>query len=123
VRKRDLAEVERLVAQPLCDVNCRDKEHNTPLHWAAVQGDAALLRALLGRRDLDVNRQTKQKQCARRVPPPKDEARFRPLPPTSLFPPTRGLRCPKLGAALGLIMRLQTPAGASSGQCQAPPPP
>ena len=40
VRKRQAEEVERLVAQPLCDVNCRDKEHNTPLHWAAVQASA-----------------------------------------------------------------------------------
>ena len=61
VRKRQQPEVERLVQEPLCDVNCRDKEHNTPLHWAAVQGDVPILRLLLGRRDLDVNRQTKQK--------------------------------------------------------------
>ena len=40
------------VQEPLCDVNCRDKEHNTPLHWAAAQGDAPALRLLLSRREI-----------------------------------------------------------------------
>ena len=64
MRKRQQPEVARLVQEPLCDVNCRDNEHNTPLHWAAAQGDAPVLRLLLGRRDLDVNRPTKQKGWA-----------------------------------------------------------
>ena len=56
VRREHEPAVCTLLASPRIDVNCRDRERNTALHWAVSNKSPSILRALLQHPDLDVDR-------------------------------------------------------------------
>ena len=67
VRRGEVERVRQVLTQPHRDVNCRDRDLNTPLIWAAKLRSTEAARALLGCADLDVNRANAQKQTALHV--------------------------------------------------------
>ena len=57
--KNRIKEVGGFVGQKRPDVNCRDKDGRTPLHWAVLSGHESLVELLLSR-GADINCQDKE---------------------------------------------------------------